>query len=149
MYVFTLSGSQGFNEHVLPGTGRRTTDRDAYNEMAQEFFDGTMESKRTAERTPAQNGLARLSTDLRRYMDGLDIHMVVEKCRIPQIQIVRSGLYITEDAHRLIGLKGAPIWRNNLFTIDKMKLLISNQIGIKGYPIQRTFAFGKHNILKH
>ena len=57
--------------------------------------------------------------------------MGLRKCRIPQIQIVWSGLFIAEDAHRPIGLEKVRFYinGNNSFTIDKMKIFDPEMTG--------------------
>ena len=148
MYGFTLNGNWKGIDANLFFQGQADAKQIVMPtvNMAQEFFDGRWVVSMTAEEnTNAKWPRAFIKQTYGDTWNGQASTWWLRSAAFMRFKSFEIGYTLPKTFVGTIGLEKVRFYinGNNLFTIDKMKIFdpeLTN--GIKGYPLQRTFAFG-------
>jgi TonB-linked SusC/RagA family outer membrane protein len=152
MYGFTLNGSWKELDLNMFFQGQADAQQIVMPtlNMAQEFFDGRWKVNGTAEENA--NAVWPRAFIKQTYGDtwnGPSSTWWLRNAAFLRFKSFEVGYTLPKHLVASIGLEKVRFYinGNNLFTIDKMKIFDPEMTGgIKGYPIQRTFAFGANII---
>lgn len=148
MYGFTLSGSWKDLDANIFFQGQADAQQLVMPtmNMAQEFFDGRWKVNGTAEENAgAVWPRAFIKQTYGDNWNGVESTWWLRNAAFLRFKSFEVGYTLPKFISATIGLEKIRFYvnGNNLFTIDKMKIFDPEMTGgIKGYPIQRTFAFG-------
>lgn len=152
MYGFTLNGSwKGFDLNMFfQGQADAQQIVMPTMNMAQEFFDGRWKvNSSAAENAGAVWPRAFIKQTYGDNWNGVESTWWLRNAAFLRFKSFEVGYTLPRCISATLGLEKIRFYvnGNNLFTIDKMKIFDPEMTGgIKGYPIQRTFAFGANII---
>lgn len=148
MYGFTFSGTWMGIDANLFFQGQADAQQIVMPtmNMAQEFFDGRWNVNKTAaENAGAVWPRAFIKQTYGDNWNGVESTWWLRNAAFLRFKSFEVGYSLPKSLVAAIGLEKVRFYinGNNLFTIDKMKIFDPEMTsGIKGYPIQRTFALG-------